>query len=240
MYEIILDSEVDPGSPITHSLIRRLRDNPYSLVSSVAVDGGVSIDVPVTAVAAPSGEWPTDLGSAPYHFTNTIDEYNTPSASAQYVVAARSLYSMACAMLVGASDNLGRADTWPIYLRVEYTDGVPVGLYVKMLPGFFLSGGFTRSDPNTERTWFPSWAGSILVGGETFIPVGGGMTTILTATRSGMTIQIRLGCLVTSKAIRLVVDSVKSSDLVGGTVGGYYPNNVAPADLTRVMFGVQQ
>lgn len=42
-YEIILDNEVDPGSPITHSLIRRLRDNPYLVVPDIAVDGSVGI-----------------------------------------------------------------------------------------------------------------------------------------------------------------------------------------------------
>lgn len=42
-YEIILDNEVDPGSQITHSLIRRLRDNPYLVVPDIAVDGSIGI-----------------------------------------------------------------------------------------------------------------------------------------------------------------------------------------------------
>lgn len=42
-YVRIDDAEVDPGSPITHSLIQRLRDNPYEVVPDIATDGGLGI-----------------------------------------------------------------------------------------------------------------------------------------------------------------------------------------------------
>lgn len=42
-YDQILDSEVDPGSPITTGLIERLRDNPYSLASSIDIGGGIGV-----------------------------------------------------------------------------------------------------------------------------------------------------------------------------------------------------
>jgi hypothetical protein len=51
-YEIITDNEVDPGSPITNSLLRRLRDNPYTVVHDIAVDGSIGIKgMPVPGVS---------------------------------------------------------------------------------------------------------------------------------------------------------------------------------------------
>lgn len=217
MYEIILDSEVDPGSPITHSLMRRLRDNPYAMAGTVAVDGGVSMRAPVRTVVAPPSEWPTDLGSQPFISASHIDQYNEPSVSAQFPIAARGLFSMPITLLVGASNEYGNPDSFPVFLRVTYVDGVPNGMFVKMCDGFFLSIGVARTDP-MARMYF-TFYGSILVGGEIFIPSGGGMTQILMAERAGMTLAIRLGCVITGRSIRAVVESVKSSNLVGGTIG---------------------
>lgn len=195
-YEIILDNEVDPGSPITNSIIRRLRDNPFALPASLSTSGGIGVIStahrqysadPLTpssfddqgikdpSVVLPAGgsiltaiidPKPAVLRKAKLCCLFQLDESFEPEGWRFDLIVG----SAACGVAIAPSG--------------VYASGAPTHLRVKAMSG----------SPHINGS--PTLSGALSSGGTLDIPVGGGYTLALTFSAGGITITCELSAIV--------------------------------------------
>jgi hypothetical protein len=183
-YDQILDSEVDPGSPITTGLIERLRDNPYALASSVDTSGGVGVITPAGRMASVNPLVPSmfDAQGAGYPFGN---QYVLPLSgalvgTASNIVACprspslcyKGVLWVPCDLHNNALNVSANLDPF-LCLSGKYSGGVPTHLRVRTRLRIPLN---TNPYPNLP-------VGATLTGplstpgGILDVPVGGGFVT---------------------------------------------------------------
>jgi len=148
-YETILDNEVDPGSPITHSLIRRLRDNPYLVLQDVAVDGSLGTksrssvgssgnpllntvwDNPVYGAVSPGGSDPLVVTGSPLSAIprNAPLACGLPVVSGIFLLAGVPPFIMQSVIYYDGAHT----DTYTskFFVSLVYSGGVPVAIRVK-------------------------------------------------------------------------------------------------------------
>lgn len=219
-YNIILDNEIDPGSPITQSLIERLANNPGELPISVSAGGGIGVE---TNIGTPSTLTPTipsvydTLGRwsnpsfVPYNTgALSVDGLSKPACMRRGSLVACFAFpndSNVGANFVPSSYALtvsdvagGKSAGFGLIMAGRYTNGVPTGLLLRNV----------ASSP--EITSGSSISGLLsAVGSSTVIPTGGGFTQVAVFTSGVKTFTVSFAAVVDLDAFYLQVRVVRST-----------------------------
>jgi len=246
MYQIILDSDVDPGSPITHSLMRRLRDNPYDLVAGlVAVDGGVTPVAQDQIALAASINWPSDIGSRTLeneYYRKIISATGGPGGSASYPVFPRRIMSCALPLSIGFDYSAGGYyfGTVPLRFGIVYSGGVATHLKVFLLDN-------TREFyfyPLTRPTWVWDPGGydvafsGPLFAGTVMVPIAGGTVSLFTMVDGGHTMTVTASASASAEAYVITLTAVKSNNAMNGIAFVQQQSLNSEAFGTQVMIGL--